>query len=393
MNIRLVLFSLFIVMIVSDLNGQTNKLAQTPPMGWNSWNWHGKKNINEQLIKETIDAFVEKGLKKAGYEYVVIDGGWRARNLGPNGELLVHKEKFPNGIKPLADYAHSKGLKLGIHTVPGSHDCGGDKVGGFGNEEVQVKQFVEWGIDFVKLDKCKLADGWNEELLKETYVKWRKLLDESGREILLSISAYEYRDWYPEVGHMARTTFDISSIKFRGANFNETKQGVMAIAIENNKAAKFAGPGYWNDADMLVTGGQGLTVEEDKAHFALWCIMSAPLMLGNDPRVSKDEEIKLITNERCIAINQDNSGQGERIFFDENRDVWVKTLTNGKTAVLLINRSDEETLEVSVDLNKISGGKKVRITDVFSGKKLGKYKSSFGELLKPHTCKFIVVAK
>jgi alpha-galactosidase len=133
----------------------TEELAPTPPMGWNSWNWWGKKEINEQVVRDTIDAMAANGLQEAGYEYIVIDGGWRDVKLDPDGKLLFHPEKFPNGIKPLADYAHSKGFKFGLHTCPGTHDCGGDKVGAWGIEEVHINQFVEWGLDFVKVDKCR----------------------------------------------------------------------------------------------------------------------------------------------------------------------------------------------------------------------------------------------
>lgn len=155
---------------------------------------------------------------------MVIDGGWRAKQLGQNGELLVDSIKFPNGIKYLADYAHKKGLKLGLHTVPGSHDCGGDQVGGFGNEEIHVQQFIDWGIDFIKLDKCKLSSGWNEELLKNTYQKWSDLIDKSGRPVILSISAYEVRDWYPQVGQMARTTYDICIVVYYVGSADDGKR-------------------------------------------------------------------------------------------------------------------------------------------------------------------------
>lgn len=370
---------------------KNSNLAHTPPMGWNSWNWHGKKNNTEQLIKETIDAICENGLKKAGYEYVVIDGGWRTKSLGENGELLVDVKKFPNGIKYLADYAHSKGLKLGLHTVPGSHDCGGDKVGGFDHEETHVQQFVDWGVDFIKLDKCKLESGWNEELLEETYKKWRRLLDESGRDIILSISTYKVRDWHPEAGQMARTTYDISSIKFRGANFNKTKQGVYPIALQNNKAWRYARPGFWNDADMLVTGGQGLTYEEEKTHFALWCVMSAPLIMGNDPRVSTDKELRILTNKKAISVNQNNLEQGKKILTTDDADVWLKKLGQKNYAVLLINTNDSVSNKITVSLDEIGFSGKLKTTDIYENKNLGKFSKNLSFELKPHACKFLLV--
>ncbi|MCX6307804.1 MAG: glycoside hydrolase family 27 protein, partial [Bacteroidia bacterium] len=150
---KLIFMSLLLATFANQAIAQKNpNLAVSPPMGWNSWNWYGKQNINETIVRQTIDAMAANGFKEAGYVYVIVDGGWRDTKLGPNGELLAHPVKFPNGMKALADYAHSKGLKFGVHTVPGTHDCGGDPVGGYNREEVHVKQFVEWGLDLVKVD-------------------------------------------------------------------------------------------------------------------------------------------------------------------------------------------------------------------------------------------------
>ena len=154
-------------------------------MGWNSWNWFGKNNINEKVVREVIDAIVNEGLQDAGYNYVVVDGGWRDTKLGANGELLANPVKFPHGMKVLADYAHSKGLKFGLHTLPGTDDCTGDRVGGYGHEEVQLHEFIDWGIDFIKLDLCRFESGWNEKLIKDVYTKWSNLIKQSGASILL----------------------------------------------------------------------------------------------------------------------------------------------------------------------------------------------------------------
>lgn len=343
-------------------------------MGWNSWNWHGKKDINEQVVRETIDAMVSSGLRDAGYDYVVIDGGWRGTELGPNGELTIHEGRFPGGIKPLAEYAHARGMKLGLHTVPGSHDCGGDKVGGLGHEEVHVAQFAEWGIDFVKLDRCvlKTGGGWNEGVIKTVYHKWARLMNEADPEMVLSISAYEYRDWYPEIAAMARTTLDISARGTYGAIFErEVPQrnhiSVMRVADLNNLQAVHAGNGYWNDPDMLVTGEQGLTEAEQEAHFALWCVMTSPLMLGNDPRDMSDFELDLITNSVAIEINQDPTEQGRRIFQDGEAEVWVKRMVDGQVAVLLLNRGTEQLEEFHFDASAIAASaKSYTVRDVFA---------------------------
>jgi len=383
------------------LSGQDNKLlTPTPPMGWNSWNWFGKPEINEQNMRECIDAIVDQGLLDAGYKYFVIDGGWRDTKLGPEGELLAHPVKFPNGMKALADYAHSKGLKFGLHTVPGTHDCGGDLVGGFGHEEVHIKQFVDWGLDIIKLDKCRYSDGWNEELVEKTYRNWSNLLSKCGRDIVLSISAYQWRDWYPQVGQMARTTRDITAkcntpegaLFDPPADFKKRFLSVMEIAEINNKSAEFAGNGYWNDPDMLATGEQGLSLDEQKSHFALWCIMSSPLVLGNDPRKMTKEEKEIILNKTAISIDQDPSEQGKRIKKDGDIEVWLKQMRNGQKALLILNRNSNEIKNYKLDLAEFGNSEMVRtITEVYSGVIIEPLEKNLSFKINPHACIFLKV--
>jgi len=386
------IFIVLVVVFQTAIAQQVKNLAPTPPMGWNSWNWFGKKGINEEIAKQCIDAIVDQGLLDAGYKYFVIDGGWRDTKLGPNGELLPHPVKFPHGIKVLADYAHSKGLKFGLHTVPGTADCGGDPVGGFGHEEIQVKQFVDWGLDFIKLDKCRYADGWNETLLKETYEKWHNLLKNCGRDIVLSISAYTWRDWYPEVGQMARTTGDIRAKVNGGAVFDSARLSVCAVALENNESAQYAGNGYWNDPDMMVTGNQGLTLEEQKAHFALWCIMSSPLILGNDPRNMSPEEKEIILNKVAISVNQDPTEQGKLIKTEKgNTEIWAKNLKGGAKAVLLLNRNDKESQNINITATDIGIKGQATIQDIYTGDDLGVFVDSFCSDVAPHSGLFLLI--
>lgn len=407
-----------VLLLISSLGfSQTDKcLAPTPPMGWNSWNFHGKENINESIIIETIDAIVESGLREAGYEYIIIDGGWRTSELGPEGELVVHPQKFPNGIKPLADYAHSKGLKFGLHTVPGTHDCGKNKVGGLGHEEVHIKQFVDWSLDFVKVDKCEYSldenpdyprsdkrwkKGWEDEnTIQTVYENWSNLLENCGRDILFSISAYKYRDWYPQTCNMARTTPDIKSKKSGGAEFDggigkELKQGglysVMEVASLNNLSAEFAGNCYWNDPDMLAIGNQGLTTEQQKVHFALWCIMTSPLILGNDPRNMSDEETDMISNELAISINQDPCEQGKRLTPEGKSEIWGKKLSNGNMAFLLLNRDTTESAEFNLKFTDYGFPGKVKVTNVYKKEILTKKTRLLSATVKPQSGIFILV--
>ena len=381
---------------------ETKNLAPTPPMGWNSWNWFGKKNINENVVREVIDAMVSSGLRDAGYKYVVVDGGWRDTVLGPNGELRPNPQRFPHGIKVLADFAHSKGLKFGLHTVPGTNDCGGDRVGGYGHEEVQIQQFVNWGVDFIKLDKCKMNGGWNEKELKDVYFKWSRLLKNCGRDIVLSISAYQFRNWNPEECQMSRTTGDIAAKVNGGALFTGKAKGkgpadeghflsVLQIAHINNKSARFACSGYWNNPDMLVVGDQGLTVDEQKVHFALWCIMSAPLILGNDPRHMEPYEKKIILNKDCIQVDQDPTEQGRLLKTDGDIEIWVKHLKNKKVAILLFNKNSSESKKTILNLKDIGIRRRVTTKDIYGNKHIGTFKNSFTGNIKPNTGLFLLI--
>lgn len=388
------------------------ELAKTPPMGWNSWNYFGKQNINEKIVYEVIDAMVSTGLRDAGYNYVVIDGGWRDVKLAPDGSLLAHPEKFPNGIKPLADYAHSKGLKFGLHTVPGTHDCGGNPVGGYGHEELHVKQFVEWGLDFVKLDKCRLngdacetcpkgRTGWSEKTLDSLYKKWSRLLYNSGRKILFSVSAYNFRDWNPQYCNMSRTTYDILSERNRGgavfndANRDNTKSflSVMGCAEINDESAKYAGNGYWNDPDMMVTGNKGLTKNEQASHVALWAIINAPFILGNDPRNMKEDEKALLLNKEIIAINQDNSPQGRLVKKTADYQIWKKKMKDGSFALLLLNLNEKKPVKVTANFKELGIPSTVKVRDVILKKNLGAAKNSFSKTLATHECCLVRLKK
>jgi alpha-galactosidase len=402
------LYSIILLALALNVSSQNNKmLAPSPPMGWNSWNWFGKTEINEQNMCECIDAIVDQGLLDAGYEYFIIDGGWRDSKLGPNGELLAHPIKFPGGMKALADYAHSKGLKFGLHTVPGTHDCGGDPVGGYNREEIHVRQFVDWGLDFVKVDLCKqtedpcstcekIKNGWSEENIKNTYAKWSKLLNGCGRDILFNISAYRFRNWYPEYCNMARSTQDIKSRISKGAVFNsEARENkglltVMTIAEFNNRSAQAAGNGFWNDPDMLVTGEQGLTFDEQKTHFALWCIMSAPLFLGNDPRKMTGEEKSIIMNKMAIAIDQDPTEQGRLIKTEGDIEIWKKNLKNGQMAILTLNKNNE-TRKFVFKTKELEIPNKSIIEDVYASTIISPKKNEITINLNPHSCVFMLV--
>lgn len=409
LNLILLITFFFFSFTLKTFSQKRAELAKRPPMGWNSWNWYGKQDINEKKVREVIDAIAKNGLKDAGYNYIIVDGGWRDKKLSIDGQLLSDPVKFPGGMKALADYAHSKGLKFGVHTVPGTHDCGGDPVGGFNREEIHVKQFVDWGLDFVKVDLCrqkedtcktceKTKSGWSEGLLNDTYYKWSKLLHNCGRDIVFNISAYKFREWNPEVCNMSRTTFDIQSKRQKeGAIFNSEKRenrpfmSVMAIAELNNKYASYVGKGYWNDPDMLVTGEQGLTFKEQQSHFCLWSIMTAPLFLGNDPLSMSKEEKQLVLNNEIILIDQDTTEQGTLVKQNADYQIWKKKLANNQVALLVLNLNASENKSISVDFKELGLHSKLFLNDVLNQKKLGKFENNFTVKLTPHECSFLKI--
>jgi alpha-galactosidase len=400
-----VLLLIFVFQFTIVCGQKRPELAPTPPMGWNSWNWFGKKDINEQTVREVIDALAGTGLKDAGYNYVIVDGGWRDVKLDSEGRLVAHPVKFPHGIKALEDYAHSKGLKFGVHVVPGTHDCGGDAVGGFGREELHLSQFVEWGLDFVKLDLCRQSadpcsvceknnSDWSEQTIKDTYSKWSRLIAGCGRDIVFSVSAYKFRDWNPELCNMSRNTHDIQCMSNRKkaafVNPEGSYESVVSAALKNNEASKYAGNGYWNDPDMMVTGNPGLTDAEQQSHFALWCIMSSPLFMGNDPRKMGSFEKKLLTNKEMIAVNQNPSGQGKLISDKDGAQVWLKELKDGSFAALLLNAGSQGKKKVTFSF---TGNQQANVRDIINGTDLGKRRKSFSATLDPHSCSFILISR
>jgi alpha-galactosidase len=383
-----------------------HNLAPSPPMGWNSWNWWGKEQINEQLILESIDAIVETGLRDAGYEYVVVDGGWRDAKLGKDDELLANPEKFPSGMKALADYAHSKGLKFGLHAVPGTHDCSGDRVGAWGIEEVHLGQLVDWGVDFLKLDRCKFLidpevpgdpmrnEGWRQgDRLVLAYARWRELLEEGGHNIVLSANAYPHHDWYSALTEMGRTTADIAARKGgrQRALFQGAPGAVMEIAHKNNEYADKAGNGYWNDPDMMVNGDQGLTLDQQRVHFALWSIMSSPLMLGHDPRNASTEELEIITNRVAISVNQDSTEQGRLVYQNGSAEIWMKRLRNGKRAILMLNRDPSKAQPLTLDFESLGLEKRQGIFDIWGMAGLGTHVGRYEATIAPTAGRFLIL--
>jgi alpha-galactosidase len=311
-------------------------LALTPPMGWNSWNTFAC-NVDVFLLREMADAMVTSGLKDAGYQYLVIDDCWQGQR-DSLGFIQPDLRRFPSGIKVLADYVHSKGLKFGIYSCAGEKTCGG-RPASRGHEYQDALMYAQWDVDYLKYDWCN-TDGLSAV---GAYTTMRNALFSAGRPIVFSLCEWGNNDpwkWGKDVGHLWRTTGDITDCFDCEVNHGTwSSWGIMKIVEMRKDIRQYAGPDHWNDPDMLEVG-RGMTVSEDRAHFSLWCMMAAPLMAGNDLRNMKKETIEILTNREVIAIDQDSLGiQGFKYDTKDSLEVWVKLLMKGDWAVCFLNRS------------------------------------------------------
>lgn len=343
-------------------------LALTPPMGWNSWNKFAC-NVDENLIKSVADAMVSSGMKDAGYTYINIDDCWHG-DRDSLGFIHPDAKRFPSGMKALADYIHSKGLKIGIYSDAGSQTCGG-RPGSRGYEFQDAMTYAAWGIDYLKYDWCN-TEGLKAEGAYKTITA---ALRRAGRPIVLSICEWgndKPWEWGKSVGHLWRTTGDIYNCFDCIEDHGTWKSfGVMAILDMQDGLRNHAGPGHWNDPDMLEIGNGKLTAGEDRAHFTMWAILAAPLIAGNDLRSMDKETIEVLTNKDVIAINQDSLGiQGFKHTSKDSVEIWLKPLKGGDWAVCFLNRSKSEKA-ISFDW------KKEIINDSLSGKELNAQTSTY----------------
>ena len=385
---RMVFFAVAVTSLLagaSDAPAWDNGVALMPPMGWNSWNKFAC-NVSEDLIKSMADGMVSSGMKDAGYQYVVIDDCWQV-SRDADGIIVADATRFPSGIKALADYVHSKGLKFGIYSDAGEKTCAG-RPGSMGHEYQDALTYAKWGVDYLKYDWCNTG----KRNAEEAYSTMRDALKAAGRPIVFSICEWGTAKpwmWAKEVGNLWRTTSDISD-KWSGAkkwpDGTCCEFGMLNIVDLQVGLESFAGPGHWNDPDMLEVGNGGMTTPEYRAHFSLWCVLAAPLMAGNDLRSMKPEIKEILTNKEVIALNQDALGrEGSRVWKDGDREVWSKQLKDGSRAVLLLNRSGSEA-EIAVPWEAIGypGDISASVRDLWAHKDLGKFTAKFGTKVESH---------
>ncbi len=386
----------FAVAISSLLSVKAQKfegLAPTPPMGWNSWNTFQTK-INEDLVKNTANIMVSSGMKAAGYTYLVLDDGWMTMERDSvTGNLIPDPQKFPHGMKALADYVHSKGLKFGLYNCAGTKTCAGYP-GTRGYEYQDARFYASAGIDYLKFDWCS-SNGINA---KEAYTTMSKALKAAGRPILFNLCEWGQNkpwEWAENVGQMWRTTGDIYA-QFDGTHSQGswTANGVMHIVDQQADLNRYAGKDHWNDPDMLEVGNR-MTQSEDRAHFSIWCMMAAPLIAGNDITRMSAQTTSILTDKDAIAIDQDTMGvQGFRYAKKDSLETWIKPLSNGNWAICFLNRNDRpqtvnfdwksEAIADTVAKVKMNTGAVYRIQDVWAKKPAGTTARAFTATVPPH---------
>jgi alpha-galactosidase len=383
----IVLFAASAFCVAPKLSALENGLARTPPMGWNSWNKFSC-NVSAKLIEGAADAIVSTGMKDAGYQYVVIDDCWQV-SRDAEGNIVADAQRFPDGIKAVADYIHSKGLKFGIYSDAGTGTCQ-NRPGSHGYEFQDARQYAAWGVDYLKYDWCNHS---TQDSIS-SYATMRDALAKAGRPIVFSICEWGSTKpwlWAGPVGNLWRSTGDIVD-KWDGHE-KWGGNGVVQILDLQNGIESYAGPGHWNDPDMLEVGNGGMTNTESRSHFSMWCLMAAPLMAGNDIRSMSDEIREILTNKEVIAIDQDPLGvQGRRVKKDGDLEVWSKQLNDGSRAVALLNRGPSEA-EIGFHWTDIGYPEHLSasLRDLWLHKDLGSASGSFSAKVASHGVVMVTV--
>ena len=390
---KLLLLSwLIIIFSTSAFSQKYENLALTPPMGWNSWNGFAC-NVDEDLIKKTADSLVSSGMKDAGYNYLVIDDCWHGER-DANGFIQPNAQRFPSGMKALGDYIHAKGLKFGIYSDVGAKTCGGHP-GSRGHEYQDAATYAGWGVDYLKYDWCN-SEGLNAV---GAYTTMRDALYATKRPIVFSICEWGDNkpwDWAKPVGHLWRTTGDITHCWDCEENHGSwSSWGIMRILDKQKGLRIHAAPGHWNDPDMLEVGN-GMTTTEDRAHFSMWAMLAAPLIAGNDARNMSKETRAILTNKEVIAVDQDALGvQSFSAITEDGLEVWVKPLSNDGWAVCFLNRGNEvktvnfdwkenfikdDSFQRQLDAKKTT----YKLRDLWAKKDMGDTNTALKTQIQPH---------
>lgn len=331
-------------------------LAPTPPMGWNSWNRFRCYDLTEDVVLATADAMVDSGMRDAGYRYLVVDDCWQAFARGTDGRLRSHPGRFPSGMAALGEQIHARGLQFGLYLAPGRKTCAmiydrypARDIGSFGYEQQDADTLAEWGVDYLKYDWCKASKGGTGLDQRAAFARMAAALANTGRPMVYSISEYGRTkpwEWAGEYGHLWRTTADIGP----------SWRSVLRLVDRQHGLARYAGPGGWNDPDMLEVGNPGLDELESRSHLMLWAMLAAPLFAGNDLRSMSEQTRQLLTHPGVLAISQDVLGrQGERVARFGRVEVWRRQLS-GAVAYGILNRGRRPvSVQVRDDTLVLSG--------------------------------------
>jgi alpha-galactosidase len=369
--------ALMTVMALCGLGGtllaQSTQLAATPPMGWNSWN-HFACKVSDAVVRGAADAIASNGMKQAGYVYVNIDDCWQGKR--DEKGIIQPNERFPD-MKALADYVHSKRLKLGIYSSPGPRTCANYE-GSYGHEEQDAQTYAAWGVDYLKYDWCSAAKVYKPSEMQAVYKKMHDALERTGRPIVYSLCQYGMErvwEWGPSVGgNLWRTTDDI----------RDNYESMCFIGFGQNGLQKFAGPGHWNDPDMLEVGNGKMTHDEYLTHMSLWCILAAPLLAGNDVSKMTPATLEILTNPEVVVVDQDPKGvEGHRVSQVGPLEVWVKPLQDGSQAVGLFNRG-ESVNPVTLNFRDIGVTGSATVRDLWAHKDLGSFQDHFTASVAVH---------
>ena len=368
----------------------SSTLAATPPMGWNSWNWFAGK-VTQEDVKQAADLMVSSGMRDAGYIYVNIDDTWQGKRNASGA--LQPNEKFPD-MKGLADYVHSKGMKLGIYSGPGDQTCARFE-GSIGHEQADATQYAAWGIDYLKYDLCGFRKKMQEEapgdtpeakakqdkMMRDAYETMHQALLKTGRPIVYSLCQYGFDSvwqWGAAVGgNLWRTTGDVK----------ENFPSIALIAQTQIGLGKYAGPGHWNDPDMLEVGNGNLTPDENRTHMGMWAMLAAPLLAGNNLTKLTPEITAILTNKEVVAIDQDSMGrEAERVYQEGPVQIWSRPLADGGHALAVINFGEDFTFLRGIGLHLKEAGVKngTKARDVWQAKDLGSIDDSYKVTLRRH---------
>jgi alpha-galactosidase len=381
-------------------------LALTPPMGWNSWNTFTDQ-LCDSLVRQIADSMVSNGMRDRGYQYVNIDDFWQLADRDVRGNIQINRDKFPDGIKAVADYVHSKGLKLGIYSDAAGHTCGG-VAGSNGFEERDAMAFASWGVDLLKYDYCNAPAEQDTAILR--YTRMAKALRKTNRSIVFSVCEWGQREpwtWAAKAGgNYWRTTWDIRNAWNRDV-YNEQHNSIMQITDINAPLADLASPGHWNDPDMLVigiydnpkavvnvAGATGCTDEEYRSHMSLWCLMASPLLCGNDIRNMNRATKEILMNSEIIAVNQDPLGkQAKKISDTGFEEAFAKPMADGTWVVGLLNRKDSLAMPVRISWKELGIEGEWMVRDLWEHRDLGRFSGYFEKMVQPHQCVVVRIYK